>query len=603
MNTKKKNPKNNKLSGDKQATTIPPWVHGLAWIAIIFLGSIIYSNSFDCSFHFDDKPNILNNSHIREISFQDPQYSFSNTRLVGYFSFALNYQFGGFNVWGYHLFNLWVHLLNACLIYGLVLLLFSTPELIKHPAYRHRSRIGLAIALLFVAHPLATQSVTYIVQRLASMVTLFYLASVFFYLKARLSGLWNNRSVIYFFLSAVSAGLAFMTKENAFTLPVTLLLTEICFFQPKMISVHRTNYRLFVLVGLLAASVAFAVFRFSFAVLKPIPPSFGNAYTLTSSTYLYTQFSVILKYIQLLFLPIHQNLDYDYPLSYSLWEPRTLLSLVVLLGVLVAAFRLFKNHRLVSFGIFWFFITLAIESSIVPISDVIFEHRTYLPSFGFLLAVFMLGYEYLGSRRPEAAIGVFIAVLLTFSAMAYNRNKIWRNNYTLNQDIVSKSPEKSRANCNMAMAYVDLGKLDSALYYFDKAVALNNDYYDAHNNRGITLMRLNRVDPAMVDFSACIRLDPSKPKAYCNRANGHGTRGEYQEALADYSAALAIDSLYFDAYKNRGITFLNTGKYESAVADFNKTIAIDPQNEEVRKLFQTATERLAVQKTKAVNIQ
>ncbi|MFM9027110.1 MAG: hypothetical protein ACKOQ6_03850, partial [Bacteroidota bacterium] len=416
--------KKNKDAVKSQAALLPSWLHALALSAVVFIGTLTYSNSFNCSFHFDDKQNIVNNSHLRNVSADDPYFSLSQSRLIGNLSFAFNYSYNGLNVRGYHFFNLIVHLLNACLVYGLILLLFNTPELKKHPSFRHRAGIALFAALIFVVHPLATQSVTYIVQRLASMVTLFYLSTIFFYLKGRLTDTSTFKRVAYFLLAGFMAILAFLTKENSFTLPVALVLTEICFFQPQLVAIDRKNYRLLAVLGILVAVVGVAVARFSTDVLRPIPPSFGHAYTLTPATYLFTQFSVIVKYIQLLLVPVNQNLDYDFPLSYSLWEPRALISLVILLSLLVLAIRIFKNHRLAAFGILWFFLTLAIESSIVPISDVIFEHRTYLPSFGFLLAVVSLGYTFFWTRKATAAVITVVLVVITFSAMAYKRNKV-----------------------------------------------------------------------------------------------------------------------------------------------------------------------------------
>ena len=154
---------------------------------IILLGIIIYSNSFDCSFHFDDFRSIVNNTNIKNLSDVRAIWNFSPNRPIAIFSFALNYHFDQFDVRYYHLFNLVVHLINACLAGWLILLIFSSPAIKDQPIAGNKRVLAFLTALLFVSHPLATQSVTYIIQRMASMVAMFYLLSLVLYVKARLS--------------------------------------------------------------------------------------------------------------------------------------------------------------------------------------------------------------------------------------------------------------------------------------------------------------------------------------------------------------------------------------------------------------------------------
>jgi len=199
----------------------------LAGLAIIILlGIIIYSNSFQCSFHFDDFHNIVDNPRIRNLADVKSWWNFYPTRPLGIFTFAVNYHFSQMNVWPYHLVNLVIHLMNACLAGWLTLLIFSSPAMKDLPVSRHKRGIAFLTALLFVSHPLATQSVTYIVQRMASLVTLFYLLSVALYVKARLSNWGITTKFLLFAGSIVSAIVAMLIKENAFTLPFAILLNQ-----------------------------------------------------------------------------------------------------------------------------------------------------------------------------------------------------------------------------------------------------------------------------------------------------------------------------------------------------------------------------------------
>lgn len=354
---------------------------------IILLGIIIYSNSFNCSFHFDDLSNIVANPKIKNLSDISAWWNFVPSRPVGNFTFALNYHFSQLNVTSWHVVNLVIHLINACLVWWLSRLILSTPAMKGHPIAGKKEVFALFAALLFVSHPLATQAVTYIVQRLASLVAMFYIFSLILYVKARLTNKENRSKYFLFTGSFISAILAMMTKENAFTLPFAIVLFEIFFLQTKKFSINFKDFRIILLTAAFVGIIAIIPLKFSFSIFQPIPPQQGHLYTITPLNYLFTEFSVIIKYIQLLFFPISQKLDYDFPISNNFFEIRTVLSFLFLVSSIILTIFLYKKFRVISFGISWFFLTLLVESSIIPIPNVIFEHRTYLPSVGFCIAV------------------------------------------------------------------------------------------------------------------------------------------------------------------------------------------------------------------------
>jgi len=484
---------------------------------IILLGIIIYSNSFHCSFHFDDVPRIVDNTSIRNLADVKSWWNYYPTRPIGIFTFALNYHFNQLDVRYYHLVNLIIHLINACLVWWLTQLIFSSPVLKDNPIIRQKKVIAFFMALLFVSHPLATQSVTYIVQRLASMVTMFYFLSLAFYVKARLANKSNTYKYLLFAGSLLSAVLAMLTKENAFTLPFAILLFEIFFFRTKKLSLNFKDYRVILLMATFLSVIIFIPLMFSSTIFKPIPPSNGNAYTITSLNYLFTQFSVILKYIQLLFLPINQNVDYDFPVSNNFFGIRTLLSFLVLLSLIFLAIFFFKRYRIISFGIFWFFLTLSIESSFIPISDVIFEHRTYLPSFGFFLILSSGIYVLLWNRYKYLAISILMIIIGSNSVLTYERNKVWKDNLTLWSDNVSKSPGKARPLYNRGYAYGKLGKWNKAISDYSRGIGIDPNYALAYSNRGVVYGNLGQWDKAIADYSKAIGIDPTYSKAYSDR--------------------------------------------------------------------------------------
>jgi tetratricopeptide (TPR) repeat protein len=552
------------------------YVDWLGLAIIILLGIIIYSNSFKCSFHFDDLLRIVDNTNIQNLSDVKAWSGIYPSRPAGMFTFALNYHFNQLDVWYYHLVNLIIHLINACLIWWLTLLIFSSPVMKDQSISGNKKVIAFFTALLFVSHPLATQSVTYIIQRMASMAAMFYLLSLALYVKARLANKRDVFSYLLFAGSLVSCLLAVLTKENAYTLPFAILLFEIIFLRTKKISINFKDYRVVLLSAALLGIIIIIPLTFSSGIFKPILPTPGHPYTITPVNYLFTQFSVILKYIQLLILPINQKLDYDFPVSNTFFEISTLLSFLVLLSLFILAILSLKKYRIISLGIFWFFLTLSVESGFIPINDVINEHRTYLPSFGFFLILTSGIYFLLWNSHKYVAIAIFVILIGSNSWLTYERNKIWKDDLTLWSDNIAKTPELPRPFVSRGVAYGNLGQWDKAIGDFSSAIKIDHQNTDAYSNRGVAYATLGQFENAIADFSSVIQIDPKKASAYSNRGLAYGNLGQWDKAINDCSKAIGIDPNYSTAYFNRGIVYLNLGQWDKAIADNSKATEISP---------------------------
>jgi tetratricopeptide (TPR) repeat protein len=570
----------------------------LAGLAIILiLGVKIYSNTFDCSFHFDDYINIVNNTNIRNFSDVKTWWNFNSTRPIGTFTFALNYHFNQLDVKYYHVVNLIIHLINTYLIYWLTLLIFSSPVMKDQPIAKNKKVLAFLMALLFVSHPLATQSVTYIVQRLTSMVAMFYLLSLALYLKARISEKGNRSKALLFIGSLVSATLAMLTKENAFTLPFAIILTEFFFLRTKkQFSINFRDYRVILITAALLGMMIFIPLKFSFSIFKSLLPMPGHAYSITPLNYFLTQFSVIVKYIQLLFLPVNQVLDYDFPIATTFFEIRTMLSFLVLLSLIVLAIFSYKKYRIISFGIFWFFLTLSIESSFIPISDLIFEHRTYLPSFGVFLILTSGIYLLLWNRYKYLAIAIFVIIIGSNSYLTYERNKVWKDDLTLWSDNVTKTPNLPRPLLTRGFVYGNLGQYDKAIADFSRVIEIDPGSKEAYYNRGITYGMIGQVDKSIADYSRLIEIDPKYVKAYSNRGADYFNLGQLDKAIADYTMAITLDPNYTDAFYNRGLAYGKLGKWENAIADYSRVLEIDPNNTMAYSNRQDAYEKLQEKK-------
>jgi len=551
-----------------------------AWVGlavIILLGIIIYSNSLKCSFQFDDTIHIVYNPAIKNLQDVKIWWNYSD-RPVSIFTFALNYHFHQLDVYYYHIVNLLIHLINAVLIWWLTLLIFSSPALRDQPISKHKKVLAFFTALLFVSHPLATQSVTYIIQRQNSMAAMFYILSLALYLKGRLPETANKHKYILFAGSLIAAFLAVLSKENAFTLPLAIVLVEIFFLQTKRLSISFRDYRIILLIAVFLIFIVILFFKFPLSIFDPIPPTQGNTYTVTSLNYLFTQFSVIVKYIQLLILPVNQTLDYDFPISDNFFELKTLFSFLLLFALIILAVFLFNKHRIFSFGIFWFFLTLSIESGFIPISDVIYEHRTYLPSFGFFLILSSGIYALRWNKYKYLAISILLFIIGTNSFLTHERNKVWKNELTLWSDAVLKSPGKARPVNNRGFIYLNLGQWEKAIADFSKAIEIYPKWAVTYYNRGVAYEKLGEQQKSIVDYSAAIGIDPKYSEAYYNRGIVYGNMGQMELAMADFSKAVEIQPDYKNAFYNRGVCYLSQGQWDKSIDDFTKVIEMDPNH-------------------------
>jgi tetratricopeptide (TPR) repeat protein len=305
--------------------------------------------------------------------------------------------------------------------------------------------------------------------------------------------------------------------------------------------------------------------------------------------YLFTEFSVITTYVRLLFLPVGQNLDYDYPLYGSFFEMPVLLSFVFLVFMFGLGIYMLRRSgkgetalRLVSFGIFWYFLTLSVESSIIPIVDVIFEHRLYLPSVGAIAAVVsgafltVQGLKSVGAKR--AALGASVVVVLLLSGAAYARNNVWRSEISLWEDVVRKSPLKARAYNNLGNLYNQSGMHDKAIQQQQKALDLKPDFAEAYNNLGNAYDRSGMHDKAIQQYQKALDLKPDFAEAYSNLGNAYFFKGMIEKAIESFETALRLDPELTEAHNNLGNAFISKGMTDRAIEHFETTLRLNPDS-------------------------
>ena len=562
----------------------------LVYLAIFLIGFSLYSRTLSSSFHFDDFDAIVMNTDIRDLGNVKAIWDAFNTRFIAGLSFAFNYHLGKLNVFGYHLFNLFCHLFCALLVYGLVLLTFQTPRMREGPCHELSDRVALFSSLLFLVHPIQTQSINYIWQRVTCLATFFYLASLMLYVKARLDS--RLGLCIAALLTTI---LGMFTKEIMVTLPFIILLYERCFFGPwkeegrkRLARLIPFLFTLLIIPFMLARSnqVTLVTMK-SPSITAPTPETrmlpaiflrmtkwrAGGA--LSRKDYEFTQLNVTRSYLRLLFFPVRQRLVYEYPISRRFTEPGVLLSTLLLLAIVISGMIIFQKNRLAAFGIFWFFVTL-IPESVIVLPDVIFEHRLYLPTVGFSL--FLSSSLVSLVRDIKRSVILFSAIALAFSIATFRRNEVWKDEFTLWQDVIKKSPHETGSYCSLGLAYSTQGNYDKAIECYQKAIDLDPKYSDAYNNLGSVYYTQGNYDKAIEYYQKAIDLDPHSYMAYNNLGAAYDGKGDYHKEIECFQRAVQLKPRYVTPYDNLGVIYDNRGNYDKVIECYQKVIELDPSS-------------------------
>jgi len=586
------------------------------WLGLIVIGLsvlVIYSNIYNSPFVFDDGPRIVENSTIRDLSNYLSPDKLLEPRAIVDFTFALNYRFGKLNVFGYHLVNVLIHILNGFLVYILVSAVLkqgpggsnaSAVLISESPDFSIRIT-SLFAALIFVVHPIQTQAVTYTVQRYASMAAMFYMASVLFYLKARIlqvraksreQGARSKERVekkeddktnilklsSIYTLSVLCGILAFLSKQNTASLPLAILVVEYLLID-RTWQGWKTKLPWFVV--LFALWTLFILYVSGFfsggfegrELLSDVSGLIKETETVGRWQYLCTQFNVVVIYIRLLFLPVLQNLDYLYPFKSGFFDSYTPFAFLFLTGIAALGLWHIKKRPMISLAIFWFFITLSVESSIIPISDALFEHRLYLPMLGFGLFMSCQLFHYLSDKRFMAFV-LSLAIVVALGAATYRRNTTWQNKKALWSDVVTKSPDNYRAHNNLGSAFSDQGKVFESIKHYTEALRIDPMNPDAHYNMGNAFVRQGRMSEAISHYTEALRIKPNDAEVRSNLGSVLFMQGRVDEAIGHYSEALRIKPELAEAQSNlkKISAFLN--EIDETIKKVQGLLEVNPEN-------------------------
>lgn len=549
----------------------------LAAAVVLVMLCVAYGGTLHHSFHFDDFNIIVNDVRIHQLHL--PTIVSANYfRPVLFITFALNHHFGGSDPFGYHLVNLGLHLLNMVLVFYLITVLV---RLINRRAGEEgngcqpvpRFYPALLGAAVFGLHPMQTESVTYIASRSSVLCATFILLTVAAFLAARIEGEKGprppGRRMAWLTAATISFILGVATKELGICTPLILLILEFLFFSRGAVIGQKARnivrYHLPFLVLILFG----AGLRLAFMFQLHNPGTFRSPWH-----NLLSQFRVVARYIGMTFLPVNLNVDPDIRTSESLFEPSVLLSLLLILLLLAIGWVLRKRQPLAALGIFVWFTALLPTSSIIPLRDLMADHRVYLPMVGAALVAAVL--PGLLAPRPvlagRIALAATLVVGLALSIATFQRNKVWQNELTLWEDSMSKSPEKERPVMHYANSISGMGRMRKAGQLYEKVLAINPENATARYNLGIIYKQLGNYERAVEEWRRVVRLEPGHPNVHVNIGNYHFTRGEMEPAFLEFKAEIRRNPRNPLGYFNLGNYWRRVGDKEKAVFNWRKAL-------------------------------
>ena len=542
-------------AGGKHSAQEFSWTIVLAAGLIVLAAIMAYSNSLRCAFVFDDDIEIINSASIRHLwpirdvfVVQNEGRTALHGRPVANLLVALNYAAVGLEPHNYHLTNLLVHILAGLTLFGLVRRTLLLPSLGERFAAAAMP-LALATALVWIVHPLGTAAVTYITQRYESMMGLFYLLALYSVLRCGTSAHPHRWAA-----AAVAASLLGMgCKEVAVSIPLGILLYDRAFLAGSFREALRRRWGMY--VGLASTWAAFAVlFAFSYSRTSWA----GYGLPISWIEYARSQFGVILHYLRLAFWPWPLVLDYAWPVA------RTAVEIVpgaVVIGGLVAAtaYALIRWPKWGFLGA-WFFLILAPTSTVMPLADLAFEYRMYLPLAALISGAVVGGYlagEWLVRRRivslPRSQViggALVIFASIAFGILTFQRNVDYQSELSIWGDTVAKAPHNERAQYNFGHALAGCGRTDEAIDHYEIALRIAPNDSQAHNNMGVALAKRGQIDESIVHFRRALELKPDYAGAHNNLGTALTRQGQVDEAIPHFRKALEIKPDFGEARRN-----------------------------------------------------
>jgi tetratricopeptide (TPR) repeat protein len=562
-------------SSDRSAARFTWFAAGLVALA----AALAWGDSLGAPFAMDDHPSIVDNPTIRRLwppAWMSPPAAGATVdgRPVLNFTFALNHALGGADPRGYRLVNVLIHVLSALTLFGLVR---RTLRLSPEPAGRDRpvppgsgDGFALAIALLWLLHPLQTAAVTAVVQRAESLMGLFYLLTLYTFVRATADRSTPGRRG-WLAASVAACVLGMGTKEVMATAPLLVLLCDRAVVAGSFAAAWRARRGYY--LALAGSWLVLGALVFAHAGRGG---SAGFGTDISAWHYVLTQCQALLHYLRLAFWPAGLVFDYGTPM---VTDPGAVAGHAVVLVVLLSAAGWALVRRPVAgLPAAAFFLLLAPSSSVVPVAtQTIAEHRMYLPLAAVIVLVAAVARAQAGKfAAPRWLAGtVVVAVVAALGVATHARNQVYRSEIALWQDTAAKRPDNPRARHNLGLALDRAGRSDEAVAEFRAAIARQPTHAFAHFEIGRIALLAGRWGEAVDAFAAALGADPRFVDARVNLARALVRLGRLDEAAAHYRQALAEDAGAEDIRAELVGLLIQQGRAAGDEAKLREALAVD----------------------------
>jgi len=518
---------------------------------IIILGSSVYLNAIPNDFVWDDGRQVVGNLFIHDwrnlpLFFASSTFYTGEATLSGVFyrpfvsvSYLLNYSIFGSKSFGFHLFQIFFHLLNSILIFFIISRIFSLENV------KYSQEIAFLSAILFTVHPANVESVTFIGSVGEILYTFFGLGSLlilFFSLDWQKRVIKNKLLILSFFLVFLSL----LSKETGAVVFLVSFLYLLIFFKPKL----KQYFKWF----LGAAGTLGAYFILRFAVAK-IPVTESVLTKVSFFERVLTAPYEIFRYFQTIFFPLHLSIFQYFVVS----SPKDLRfwgsSLLLIFILFTAGFFIWKKKsKIQTFFLLWFFVCLTPVLNIFPLGGVtIAERWLYFPIIGILASVsfpLVKILKKINDRKKIIVYSVLGALIIILGTRTVIRNSDWKNNLTL---------------------------YGHDIQYTNQNFGLENDY-------GMTLIQIGEYEEAERHLKKAIELWSQNPHPYAGLGMLYAATGDIEKAVEYYNKSIERGDIY-GVYENLGGIMVQQKRWKEAEDFLNKAIEKFPKDANLKWLL------------------
>ena len=541
----------------------------LAGVVIVLAALAVYANTFSSPFIFDDLKAITGNPSIRHLwplsDVLSPPGDVTGAvgRPMVNLSLAVNYAIGGLDVRGYHIFNALIHALAGLTLLGIVRRTLLRP-LLRERFGGMALPLAFVVALLWVLHPLQTESVTCVIQRSESLMGLFYLLTLYGFVRSVESPAPRPWRIFTF----IACLLGMATKEVMISAPLLVLIYDRTFVAGTFRSAWQQRGRFH--VGLAATGILL-IWLNAHSGQRAGAAGFGLG--VSSWDYALTQCRAIILYLRLSVWPHPLIVDRGTAVVHSMGE--VWLQGVILVALVAGTLFALWRKPVIGFLGCWFFAILAPSSSVVPlISQTIAEHRMYLSLAAVIVLLVAGGYAWLGQR--VVLVGVALSVVAGWATVL--RNADFRDPLTLWGVTVAQQPDNARAQMNLGTALLAADRPEEARQHFAAAAEISPNFAEAYYSLASVLLQLGRPLEAIAPVEKALQVKPDYAEAHYVLGTLRLKQKQVDAAIEQYQAALRIRPDFVDVEHTLAGTLAIAGRTAEAVEHYETALRLQPEN-------------------------